>query len=221
MAKNKISEFSSTPANNTDISGINIAEGCAPSGINNAIRELMAQLKDQQSGTDGDNFAVGGNLTVAGTSAFTGVATFTAVPVIPSTIGFVPSGGIIMWSGSIASIPSGWLLCDGTSGTPNLRDKFIVGAGSAYAVAATGGSADAITVAHTHTATDSGHTHAFNATRSTSIFGSSTAGNATQYTPSSGTTSSGTANISVSTEGSSGTNANLPPYYALAYIIKS
>ena len=50
MAKNKISEFSSTPANNTDIAGINIAEGCAPSGINNAIRELMAQLKDQQAG---------------------------------------------------------------------------------------------------------------------------------------------------------------------------
>lgn len=68
MAKNKISEFSSTPANNTDISGINIAEGCAPSGINNAIRELMAQLKDQQSGTDGDNFTVGGNLTIVGSS---------------------------------------------------------------------------------------------------------------------------------------------------------
>jgi hypothetical protein len=66
MAKNKISEFSSTPANNTDIAGINIAEGCAPSGINNAIRELMAQLKDQQSGTDGDDFTVGGNLVVTG-----------------------------------------------------------------------------------------------------------------------------------------------------------
>lgn len=68
MAKNKISEFSSTPANNTDIAGINIAEGCAPSGINNAIRELMAQLKDQQDGTDGDNFTVGGNLVVTGTA---------------------------------------------------------------------------------------------------------------------------------------------------------
>jgi hypothetical protein len=66
MAKNKISEFSSTPANNTDIGGIDIAEGCAPSGINNAIRELMAQLKDQQAGTDADNFTVGGNLSVTG-----------------------------------------------------------------------------------------------------------------------------------------------------------
>ena len=77
MPKNKISEFSSTPANNTDIGGINIAEGCAPSGINNAIRELMAQLKDQQAGTDGDNFTVGGNLTVTGTTTLTGT---TAAP---------------------------------------------------------------------------------------------------------------------------------------------
>lgn len=75
MAKNKISEYSSTAANNTDIAGINIAEGCAPSGINNAIRELMAQLKDQQAGTDGDNFAVGGNLTVTGTTNLTGAIT--------------------------------------------------------------------------------------------------------------------------------------------------
>ena len=56
MSKTKISEFSSDPANNTDIDGINIAEGCAPSGINNAIRELMAQLKDWQSGTSLDTF---------------------------------------------------------------------------------------------------------------------------------------------------------------------
>ena len=56
MPKTKISEFSATPANNTDIDGINIAEGCAPSGINDAIRELMAQLKDFQAGTSGDSF---------------------------------------------------------------------------------------------------------------------------------------------------------------------
>jgi hypothetical protein len=51
MAKNKISDFSATPANNTDINNIDIAEGCSPSGINNAIRELMADLKDWQSGS--------------------------------------------------------------------------------------------------------------------------------------------------------------------------
>jgi hypothetical protein len=82
MAKNKISEFSSTPANNTDIAGINIAEGCAPSGINNAIRELMAQLKDQQTGADGDNFTVGGNLSVTGTTTLTGT---TAAPTVSAS----------------------------------------------------------------------------------------------------------------------------------------
>jgi hypothetical protein len=71
MAKNKISEYSATAANNTDIGGINIAEGCAPSNINNAIRELMAQLKDQQTGADSDNFTVGGNLSVTGSVTLT------------------------------------------------------------------------------------------------------------------------------------------------------
>lgn len=68
MAKNKVSEWSSTPSNNTDIGGIDIAEGCAPSGINNGIRELMAQIKDMITGADGDNQTVGGNLTVLGTT---------------------------------------------------------------------------------------------------------------------------------------------------------
>jgi microcystin-dependent protein len=81
----------------------------------------------------------------------------------------VPSGVIAMWSGSIASIPSGWVLCDGLNSTPDLRDRFIVGAGNTYAVADTGG-ADSVTLAetnlpsHTHsvsgtTASDGAHTH--------------------------------------------------------------
>ena len=56
MPRTKISEFSATPADNTDIDNINIAEGCAPSGINNAIRELMSQLKEMQTGASGDTF---------------------------------------------------------------------------------------------------------------------------------------------------------------------
>jgi hypothetical protein len=71
MAKTKISEFSSTPGNNTDIDSINIAEGCAPSGINNAIRELMAQLKDFQAGTAGDSFNGPIGTTTAAAGAFT------------------------------------------------------------------------------------------------------------------------------------------------------
>ena len=69
MAKTKISEYSSTANSNTDIAAINIDEGCAPSGINNAIRALMAQLKDFQTGAASDPLTVGGVLTVTGGSA--------------------------------------------------------------------------------------------------------------------------------------------------------
>lgn len=66
--------------------------------------------------------------------------------------GRVPVGGIIMYSGSATLIPSGWQLCDGTFGTPDLRDKFVIGAGNTYAVAATGGS----NANHTHSLSVSG-----------------------------------------------------------------
>jgi len=75
MAKNKISEFSATAADDTDITNINIAEGCSPANVNNSMRSLMALLKDQQAGTSGDNFSVGGNLAVTGTSTLTGNVT--------------------------------------------------------------------------------------------------------------------------------------------------
>jgi hypothetical protein len=78
MAKTKISEYSATANNNTDINSINLAEGMAPSLVNNAIRTLMAQLKDYQAGTAGDNVTVGGNLAVTGTSTMTGTVTGTA-----------------------------------------------------------------------------------------------------------------------------------------------
>jgi microcystin-dependent protein len=142
----------------------------------------------------------------------------------------IPSGAIILWSGSIATIPSGWLLCNGSSGTPDLRDRFIVGAGSTYAVAATGGSANATLVSHTHTATstvtDPGHVHLSNAVGllSPTINWVGTGG--LSYNNGNSTnTASATTGITVgttnSTEGSSATNANLPPYYALAYIMKT
>ena len=78
MAKTKISEYSSTAGSNTDINSINLAEGMAPSLVNNAIRQLMAQLKDFQTGSAGDSLTVGGNLSVTGTSTLTGAITATA-----------------------------------------------------------------------------------------------------------------------------------------------
>jgi microcystin-dependent protein len=66
-----------------------------------------------------------------------------------------PSGGVIMWYGNVASVPTGWYLCDGANGTPDMRDKFVVCAGGAYAVGDVGGE-DAVTLTapqlapHTH-----------------------------------------------------------------------
>lgn len=60
--------------------------------------------------------------------------------------GGIPIGGIILWSGAEAAIPADWALCDGNNGTPNLQDRFVIGAGSTYAPDATGGAST-----HTHT----------------------------------------------------------------------
>jgi hypothetical protein len=72
MAKTKISEFSTTAADNTDITNINIAEGCSPANLNNAVRSLMALLKDQQTGSSGDPFTVAGTLVSSGQVDITG-----------------------------------------------------------------------------------------------------------------------------------------------------
>ena len=72
MAKTKISEFSATSADNTDITNINIAEGCSPANLNNAIRSLMSVLKNQQDGSSGDPFTVAGTLVASGTLNVTG-----------------------------------------------------------------------------------------------------------------------------------------------------
>ena len=87
-------------------------------------------------------------------------------PTIAATGSFIPSGAIVIWSGSAASIPAGWVICDGLNSTPNLRDRFVVGAGTTYAVGATGGQNTITDVpAHTHgvgtlaNASDGTHTH--------------------------------------------------------------
>lgn len=150
------------------------------------------------------------------------------------------SGMIMMWSGTIATIPTGWVLCNGSNGTPDLRNRFVIGAhsdsaGIAYSTVTgsntqTGGTKDAINVSHTHTATttatDSGHSHTSFSNGApngagagialTSSAGGNTPGHAVQSS-----TANITASTSISTEGSSGTNQNLPPYYALAFIMKT
>jgi hypothetical protein len=154
----------------------------------------------------------------------------------------IPSGLISMWSGTIATIPSGWVLCNGSNSTPDLRNRFIIGAhsdtaGVAYSTVTgsntqTGGTKDAINVSHTHTATssvtDPGHSHTIKDgevnTRTNPYFNwTGTGGASVGVTGAS--TNSNTTGITVATTitsaGSSGTDQNLPPYYALAFIMKT
>ena len=139
----------------------------------------------------------------------------------------IPTGMISLWYGSIGSVPTGWYLCDGTNGTPDLRDRFIVGAGSTYSVAATGGSADAIVVSHNHTATsvvtDPGHTHTSNANANNAqnLSGGPSTTLSRQYATIDAAFTGITVATTNTSAGVSGTNANLPPYYALAYVMKS
>ena len=137
-----------------------------------------------------------------------------------------------MWSGTIATIPAGFALCNGSSGTPDLRDKFIIGANADSGGAAktnitgtptqTGGTKDAIVVSHNHTATvtDPTHNHTFTSFNTIGVAGG---GNNVGAVGTTGTTSSASTGISVAiaTAGSSGTDQNLPPYYALAFIMKT
>jgi microcystin-dependent protein len=175
----------------------------------------------------------------------------------------VPAGGIIMWSGSTGSIPSGWFLCNGSNGTPDLRNRFVVGAGDSYAVDATGG-ADSVTLstsqmpAHSHSGSTSSagsHSHTFSGTTSTigdhthdeyhyhtngsgdgpgpgaSCCGGTIEDGGIDTGPSgshshtfSGTTSTigdHTHTVSVGNTGGGASHENRPPYYALAYIMKS
>ena len=165
----------------------------------------------------------------------------TTTPPEEEPIEGVPSGAIIMWSGSIASIPSGWALCNGANGTPDLRNRFVIGSSSDVsgvsntsvtgANTKSGGSKDAIVVSHTHSGTaNSGSGGGTFITGLTTYYSTPPAG----YTPipfrfdsgvinwgySSASSAAHTHNVTINSTGSSGTNANLPPYYALAFIMK-
>lgn len=206
--------------------------------------ELFAQQGSPGPGT-GDMLAANNLSDVASVATArtnlggtaTGVAVFTAADAAAARVaigatGIVPTGGIIMWSGSIASVPSGWALCNGASGTPDLRDRFIVGAGSAYAPGATGG-ADNVTLTtaqmpgHTHsvninTNTAGAHSHTFQVSSNETGAGTVTVGDTVIDTYSTSTAGDHAHNVSGTTAsaGSGASHENRPPYYALAYIMK-
>ena len=142
--------------------------------------------------------------------------------------GIGPVGGIILWSGSASAIPENWTLCNGTAGTPNLENNFVIGAGGTFAVGATGGaSTAALTIpnmpAHTHTATvtDPGHFHSvalgqniLGLANGAAAIDTSTNGPVNTDTRQTGIT------ISNSSTGSGTAFSILPPYYALCYIMR-
>jgi microcystin-dependent protein len=190
-----------------------------------------------------------------GDETIAGIKTFTSSPIVPTpttdsqaankayvdnNLSSIPAGVIVIWSGSSTSIPEGWALCDGLNGTPDLRDRFVIGAGGSYAVGSTGGSADAVVVSHTHTtpnhthtgtaASAGAHTHTITRQRDTGVsegsqWGGGGGSNTAVTSSSSGahthslTINSGGGGTSGSA-GVSGVGKNLPPYYALAYIMK-
>jgi len=141
-----------------------------------------------------------------------------------SLTGIFPTGGIVMWSGSIATIPSGWALCNGSNGTPDLRDRFIVGAHSDGASGVTfAGSGGAVSgnyapgntggeVAHQLTVNElPDHTHTYSRAN---IYQQGSGPNAqTDMANSGGTPATGGT-------GEDYYHENRPPYYALAFIMK-
>lgn len=156
------------------------------------------------------------------------------------SINSVPSGVITMWSGSIANIPSGWYLCDGTNGTPDLTGRFVVHAdadsGGTYAPGDTGG-ADTVALSeaempsHTHTFsgttnTTGAHSHTVVTLGSTSQVRQSEVSPGGILTPYTNTTSTAGAHAhtfsgTTGATGSGSAHENRPPYYALAYIMKA
>jgi len=140
----------------------------------------------------------------------------------------VKTGMILLWSGSVATIPTGWVLCNGSAGTPDLRDRFVVGAGNTYAVGATGGATQhghgitvegtALTIAqlppHNHPTLNAGGAFLTNGSGS----GNTGLGSNIGSTPATGTTGSGQTH----THGASAAlSDSRPPYLALCYIMKT
>ena len=121
------------------------------------------------------------------------------------TGGSLPKGSIIMWS--IPEVPEGWQICDGTNDTPDLRDKFVVGAGTTYDLDAEGGSKDAVVVSHTHSAPTTVPIQGPGGNQGKTGFDYIGGGNTVT-------------NKNINANGVSGVDKNLPPYYSLYYIMK-
>ena len=129
-------------------------------------------------------------------------------------LGNIISGMIMIWSGSSDNIPDGWILCDGNNGTPDLTDKFVIGAGSTYAVGKTGGeSSHVLTIDEMP---KHSHKMKYDSIGWTAIRQSSGTNGIVENT-----TSSYDGQYSTEEVGNGNAHNNMPPYYALCYIMKS
>lgn len=139
----------------------------------------------------------------------------------------LPYGSIIMWYGNTTNIPFGWTLCNGSNGTPNLIDRFVVGAGNTYDPADTGGRTDTVLPQHSHDITEPqndgnpGHKHQIYYYNGTGGGEPSGTGSSSSPTSTGYNTEYAETGITINDTGVADvTTTNLPPYYALCYIMK-
>ena len=116
MSKEKISQWDVNPANNTDVGGINIAENCPPSNINNAIREVMSQVKEFQDGVSGDSLTLNGTLQGNGNANFPTSSTAKTMPAGTNSTKIATTAYVDRETGSL-----------GTIATQNANDVNIIG----------------------------------------------------------------------------------------------
>ena len=202
--------------------------------------ELTAIASAISSKADLNSPALTGTPTAPTASSGTNTTQLATTAFVQTTVSAAfTTGMIMMWSGTIATIPTGWVLCNGSNSTPDLRNKFVIGAhsdtaGVAYTTVTgsnttTGGSKDAIVVSHTHTATstvtDPGHFHGLWVDNDSSGTGGGGTRPVRREFLDNDQIDTAYTGITVATTnastGDSGTNQNLPPYYALAYIMKT
>ena len=187
----------SRASGNFTVTGKLTAGSAAFSGKVDANTLTVSKSISAGSLTSKGNATISGNLAVSG--AITG-------------FGIVPVGSIIMWNGAVNEIPTGWALCNGQNGTPDLRNRFVVGAGSSYTVGATGGEA-------THTLTVAempSHTHSYKF-KGADLAGAFKKSNFF-YCQKNPYDLSNTANTD--SKGGGQPHNNLPPYYALCFIMR-
>ena len=250
MAKNSVSEWSTVSSGNGDIAGLTLGLDMPPSYVNNAMQEMMAQIKQWKDGyTDPltgvpvyqsmkvENIDIEGIANFKGSLALDGNLGTNGQVLVSVGSANTPvwgdafvKGMIMVWYGSASAVPSGWALCNGSNGTPNLRNKFVMGANTQADVNTTGGSANATLPSHTHTGstnTTGNHSHTLPHYLVQAVSGSGDIDRDNEYQQwkalsgqSTNTTGNHAHSFTTASSGTSATNANLPPYLALHYIMK-